>query len=275
MKFGLLFLIGSLLPVCLIAPRGGYMLYIPLMGWALYAACLFQWIGNRLVGLAHLRPRATLAVEIVGVSVAALLIMHLHAASLAPHSSYWQGEQKNIRRVIERLLVVHPRLTRGSSLLLLDDPLPSGFGLLFLTDLAYGDPSLQVDRLKMLRTPPVGDELIRYDHVLAGGWDLHDVRSPSDSRMPVEIRFQPRVLSSSGSYLVEIPEYAGQTVDLAVRTMSGSRSERQIVRNCALDSQGRAALPVPNGLSRATIQARWVRPRGGEWISASGAMEIR
>ena len=58
---------------------------------------------------------------------------------------------------------------------MVDDPLPAGFELLFLARLAYADPALEVDRIKMLRAPPSGEQMTRYDYVLAGSWDLHDV----------------------------------------------------------------------------------------------------
>jgi hypothetical protein len=274
MKFGLLFLIGSLLPVCLIDRRSGYMLYIPLMGWALYVGCLFQRLRDGLLRLASLRPRAATAVRIATSAAAAILIMHLHAAMFAPYSSSFQYDQNDMRRVIERLRKVHPQLARGSSLLLVDDPLPAGFALVFLARLAYGDPALEVDRVKMLRETPAGDELTRYDRVLAGGWDLHDVRAISDARPPVEICVHPNQPGTGNGYTVEIPEFAGKTVDLALR-MTGNRAFRVIVWKCALDSSGRAALAAPSGFSPAAILVQWVRLQGGNWMSASGAMDIR
>lgn len=268
MKFGLLFLIGSLLPVCLIDRRSGYMLYIPLMGWALYAGCLFQRLGGGLIRLASLRPRAAAAVKIAAFAAAAVLIMHVHAARFARYSTSVWREQSDMRRVIERLRKVHSQLPRGSSLLLLDDPLPTGFALVFIARLAYRDPTLEVDRIKMLREPPGGDELTHYDHVLAGGWDLHDVRGISDARLPVEICFCRCQPGTANGYTVEIPEFAGETVDLALRTTE-NRSFRVIAWKCALDPSGRAALAAPAGFSPAAIQVQWVRLQGANWMSAS------
>lgn len=269
MKFGLLFLIGSLLPVCLIDRRSGYMLYIPLMGWALYAGCLFQRLCGGLVRFASLRPRAAMALKIAAFAAAAVPIVNLHAAGFAKYSASLQHDHNDMRRVIERLRKVHPQLARGSFLLLVDDPLPAGFTLVFLARLASGDPTLEVDRINTLREPPAGDELTRYDHVLAGGWDLHDVRGISDARPPVEISVRPSQIGAGDGYTVEIPEFAGQTVDLALR-MTQNRSFRVIVWKCTLDPSGRAALAAPSGFSPAAIQVQWVRLQGGNWMSASG-----
>jgi hypothetical protein len=268
MKFGLLFLVGSLLPVCLIDRRSGYMLYIPLMGWALYAGCLFQRLRDGLMRLASLRPRAATAVQVATFAAAVVLIVNAHAARFATYSASLQHDQNDMRRVIERLRKVHPQLPRGSSLLLVDDPLPAGFALVFTARLSYGDPTLEVDRIKMLGKTPAGDEPTHYDHVLAGGWDLHDVRGISDARPPVEICVHPCQPGTGNGYTVEIPEFAGETVDLALR-MTENRSFRVIAWKCALDPSGRAALAAPSGFSPAAIQVQWVRLQGGNWMSAS------
>jgi hypothetical protein len=274
MKFGLLFLTGSLLPVCLIAPRGGYMLYIPLAGWALYCACLFQRLRNYLLRWLQPGPKDALAARAGTVAIAAALIMDTHAAKLAQSSASLQSEQNGTRRVLERLRKVHPSLPRGSSLLVVDDPLPPNFGLLFLARVAYGDPTLELDRLKMLGEAPAGEQLTRYDYVLAGGFEARDVRGISDARPPVEIGFRPSQVRPGQAFTLAIPEYAGETVDLAVHQAAQDRAERAILLRCTLDSSGNGALP-PAANIPATMQVRWVRPSGGNWMSASGKMEIR
>ncbi|MGB7761756.1 MAG: hypothetical protein WBL61_18130 [Bryobacteraceae bacterium] len=274
MQFGLCFLVLALLPVCLIARRGGYMLYIPLMGWALYAGSLFQRLCDipiRRLGLVRFGNGLRFA-ALMG---AAALIVDWHAARLAPYAALFESHQSDMRRVVERLRKVHPQLPRSSSLLLVDDPVPAGFELLFLVQLAYGDPTLKLDRLKMLRAAPAGPELLRYDLVLAGGWDLHDVRGVSGARPPVEVRFQPPAVAPMGSYSVEIPEFAGRTVDLATRTIAGNRSAGTITeRHFTLDRSGRAALVAPPDSPPVRIEVRWVRAQGEDWLSAAGALNL-
>jgi len=60
-----------------------------------------------------------------------------------------QQEQRNDRAVIDTLRTLHPTLP--------------GYQLLFLTRLAYADPTLTLDRAKM---PPAEDES-QYDYVLS------------------------------------------------------------------------------------------------------------
>ncbi len=264
MKLGLGLLIVSLVPVCLITRRAGYMLYLPSMGWALYVGSLFSLL---LSGLARLAPvRWAAAVRFAGVAVSVLAVMHLHSVMLRGYSVLERNARNEMRRFIERLRKEHHELPPGASLLLADDPMPRGFAVLFIAQLAYYDPTLVVDRIKMLPNIPSGDDVIRYDYVLAGGWQLHDVRSISDGRAPVALRFHRSALRDS--YEVVIPEYAGQTVDVATRGSSGSGSGRSLIARCELDSSGRAAVAWPAD-SPGTIQIRWVRPSGGDWMAAA------
>ena len=274
MKFGLGFLVVSLAPICLISRRAGYELYIPLMGWALCAGTLLQLLCGGLVR--GLPLRFHMPVKFAVFMVAAVAIIHTHAALLVEYSTLIRNNQNDMRRLIERLRRVHPQLPRGSRLLLVDDPVQAGYEFLFLARLAYADPALDTDRIKMLRAPPGGEELIRYDFVLAGGWELHDVRGVSDARPPVLVRFEPRTVRPRESYSVEIPELAGQTADLATRTIAGNSSDRAVTQErCTLDLSGRAALIAPSHFRPGTVQARWVRTQGSDWMSASGSLDLR
>jgi len=162
MKFGLCFLVVALMPVCIIAPRGGYMMYIPLFGWALYAGSLFQRVCDDFAGGLN-SPRVRAAVTCAALAATAALIVNTHAHVLAPEIALFRQRQSEVRRVVDRLREARPRLPRGASLLLIDDPLDSGYELLFLAQLAYADPTLVVDRL---RGSPTGEQLRHYNLVL-------------------------------------------------------------------------------------------------------------
>jgi len=179
-----------------------------------------------------------------------------------------------LSRAVRVWNAAHPRLPRGTSLLVTDDPLPSGYAVLFVARLAYRDPTLQVDRIKMLRETPAGDQLLRYDYVLSARRGLQDVRGVSDGRRPVEVRFRHAPAGQQDSYAAEIPEYAGQTIELATRTISANRPDQRVVANCTVDASGRTALAVHPESLPTTIQAEWVRPRGGNWMAASGTLII-
>ena len=250
MKFGLLFLIGSLLPVCLIERRGGYMLYIPLLGWALYVASLFQHLLEGLIGLIPRRHRVAQLVKVAAFVAFAMLIVKVHSAKLAPYSSWYRRDQNDMRRIIDRLLAVHPQLPPGSRLLLLDDPLPGDYALLLLARMAYGDPALEVDRMKMLPQAPVADELIRYDHVLS-------------RRMGGSRRARHRGWQGAFGSAVERACPRDFRVHRNHCRPGHSRHHRPEYRTGCF-RPGSAAPERPG------LQVRWVRPSGGRyWLSAN------
>lgn len=263
MIFGLCFLIVSLVPVCVIPPRGGYMLYIPLMGWALYLGCLFQHLADDLVRALG-ATRWAAASRFGALAIAAAFLANSNAAELAPYRALFEHHQAQSRLFIEQLRGLHPRLPRGSSLLLVDDRLDDGYEPLFLARLAYSDPTLELDRTRMLPAAPQAPALLRYDFVL-GGQQLQDMRSPADSRSPAHVRIKPW----NGEMVVEAPEFAGATVDIVPRSIAGDHYGPPIPQqHCILDSSGQAKWKAPNSTGIA-IEPRWIRPAGGAWMAAA------
>jgi len=257
MQFGLGFLLVSMLPVCLIQPRNGYMIYIPLFGWALYCGAFFERSCDWLARRTRLRPRAQAVATLTAAVLLLAPLIKLHAETVWRRAAWIRIEHRDMDRFVALLRTQHPQLPPGSSLLLIDDPLPASYYLLFMAQLSYADPTLQLDRIKMMTNSPAGDELTGYDYLLAGRWQLHDVRGIRDPRPPVEVRLD-------GSAVV-IPEFAGQTVDLVIRITAPPH--RVVVRGVRLDSSGCAQLaePVPPD---SPARIAWVRPAGGDWMSA-------
>jgi hypothetical protein len=195
----------------------------------------------------------------------AALIINTHAEIMAPYAANFRDHQAETRRVIDRLRKVHPQLAPATSLLLVDDPIEPGFEVLLLAQLAYADPTLELDRTKMLAATPAEADITRYDLVLAGGWDFHDVRGIHDPRPPLELGFRRR----ADGYSLEIPEFAGQDLDVATRMMVNGRKRTTLQQHGRLDALGRAVFLTPADCEPATIRVRWVRPQGGDWMSAA------
>jgi hypothetical protein len=272
MIFGLCFVIVTLIPVCLIGPRGGYMTYIPLIGWALYFGMLFQ----RLYGILYRGLPLALPMKAAALILLALLIANTNAEALAPYAAHFRQHERELRRVVEGLRKAHPDLPHGAAVLLVDDPLDSSYELALLAQFAYRDPTLVLDKLRMLPAAPAGAELTHYDFVLAGGWDLHDVRGISDMRAPVQVEFGPGPEHSPSSFRVAIRELRGQTVDLTLRARTAVNSRRATaVERCKLDLEGGPVVSVRPEFRHTTIDARWVRTDGGSWMAASGSLEVR
>jgi hypothetical protein len=162
--FSSMFIFYSVLPVSFIAPRGTiFVLYIPFLGWSLFAATLILALRDRLSGFIaesggarRMGPALTFAFLAV-----CLFAVHSNHTYPPPASSV-------LRSTVVEMHALVPRLPANSRLLFLDDPFPSDlYDLLMCLRLSYGDNTLQVDRAKIMPSPPSAGEVKRYDVVLA------------------------------------------------------------------------------------------------------------
>ncbi len=135
--FSFLFLVIAPLPICFVEPRGLNVFYIPLAGWAMYAAIIVCKVaGERFPAPAF-------------VLVAAFLC-YFHVRD--GHNRFYPGDGKSdlIRDFQRQVSALHPAVRRGTRILFLNDPFdavewtPSS-----LLQLKYRDPELEIDRYKM------------------------------------------------------------------------------------------------------------------------------
>jgi hypothetical protein len=94
-------------------------------------------------------------------------------------------------------------------------------------------------------------------------------------RHPVAVRFEPEQVHPGMSYQLEVPELAGQFVDLLFCLNGGPPTEAPRFRR--LDARGRATVLVPRdfGPLPAAIDMRGVRRSGDTlWLAASGRIEV-
>jgi hypothetical protein len=184
--FAWCFLLVSLLPVAFIAHYSAFFLYLPTIGWSLYAAemlvILRRFLANLAIRLARLGEPPAGRVRIA--SVAALTVVL--ASFLAPR--HWREGAKTLRafenaqppsrQIADELVGLRPALPRGARLLFIADPFPKDqYFLLFLVRLLYHDMSITVDRAPDGRGSNTGRE--RYDAVFAFRQDrLVDAMGP-------------------------------------------------------------------------------------------------
>jgi len=177
MLFAWCFVLLSLLPVAFIPHYSGFFLYLPMAGWALYAAALLAGIRAFLVNslIRAMRNGEIQANRLRMASVVALPV--LLAAFLAPHHlresaktlRIFESVQPPTRELTAELLALRPSLPKAARVLYVRDPLPKDeYTLLFLTRLLYHDMNITVERAPLGQT--------RYDAVftfqngrLAGG----------------------------------------------------------------------------------------------------------
>ena len=125
LKFSALFLFVSILPVSFIPPRAGFVLYIPMVGWALYGAAVLATTRNyvferlrrrlkagwrsygRFVGSGKLPVGPSQVALFLGV---ALILAPAHAFRTSYAVESITKTQKTIRRLVEQLRELHPRV---------------------------------------------------------------------------------------------------------------------------------------------------------------------
>jgi hypothetical protein len=194
LRFAWLFLVLTPLPIAFSVPRGAPQYYIPLFGWALYAAALLRRIAER-------RPQL-----VFGATIAGLFAFY--------YSKGWdvdsvRREAPVVRELSTQLRKAHPQIPRGSKLLFVNDPYdPAWENMTFLVQLIYRDDSLIVERLKNMPARPSDDAMAKYQHVFdySGGRLLELTRPWQPKAAPMI------VLSSEG---VDVYHEGWQRVDAA------------------------------------------------------------
>ncbi len=160
LKFAWLFLMFSVLPLAFI-DRGAPQYYIPLFGWALYAAIVLA------KGSQHLLERLTRGrtsrlanarAPVLLVALGAVLFIAYRGTSW-PNVPFVSLEGEMLRNVADQMRLVHPTVKPGSRLLFIDDPIGANdLDLRFLAQMVYRDPTLLVTRTKAV--PPIDPTLI-------------------------------------------------------------------------------------------------------------------
>jgi len=178
LKLSLLILALGILPIAFITPRGGFVLYIPMFGWALFGATLLvslrtlariavMSIGGLPLAVCRLIASASFrADQAILFAVVALGLGWVHRSHYDPE---WLGRENKLQSSVERVRRLHPTLPKGAKLLFLNEPFETeGWKLGGLLQLAYEDRNLDVQILPRLnpQPDPLGfDYIFRYTDV--------------------------------------------------------------------------------------------------------------
>jgi hypothetical protein len=180
MILALFFLIVAPLPVTFVALRGGYVMYIPAFGIALYLACLLVKIREVL----WTRLRGNTANPILPVAtflLCTLALLRFHGSHPLPvfHSQdFW------IKNAVEQVAEARLNIHEGSRILFLDDPLDrdQGIVLIYIFRLYYRIHDVTVDRVKSMTAKPDQAAIDSYDMLLHYGEAGIVAAKPSDLR---------------------------------------------------------------------------------------------
>src|ERR1019366_7269931 len=163
LRFAVLFLFLSPIPVAFIAPREAAQYYVCWFGWSLYGAIVCASVAR------HLTPGAWRDHHgITTIRGAALLATLVFVCYPRYKREGWDSvlgvsllgpENRDCVEQIHRLV---PHLASNTRILFLNDPVRADwYNLLFMVRLSYRDRSLEVDRIKQ---PPTAPENT-YDYV--------------------------------------------------------------------------------------------------------------
>ena len=165
LKFCSLYVVVVLLPLYFVPPREGFVLYLPIVGWAIFLAVLlvrcYDWAARspqaRALGIrARLPVLFFLAVAVLG-SVHAAKKRHIAPFTFHAMKLTWTTIQQLQRQV--------PRLPRGARVLFRNSPFGDNWDLYFIAKLHFHDPSLKVALCDDPRPEPRGDIISGFDYV--------------------------------------------------------------------------------------------------------------
>ena len=162
-----LFVAVTPLPIEFLEGRGGACLYVPLLGWAIFAAVIFREIVKVLscvlAGdpvLRHLGAQSICAILIAtGMFLWAAENRRLKESYVRPSMS---ALGKPTWEVIQQMDELRPKVRPHSRIVFLNDPF-EGWDMAFIAELWFRDRSLEI-RLDR-KTPSTREELAQADHV--------------------------------------------------------------------------------------------------------------
>lgn len=138
--FAWCFVLFSVLPFIFVPHYSGFFLYLPMVGWALYAATLLVMLRER---FAKAIPPAVLFLAV------ALILAPLHARESRKTMQVFTSADLPTTEMIAQLQRVQPSLPKGAHLFFQSDPFPPGtFSLVFVARLFYDDLTVEVARAK-------------------------------------------------------------------------------------------------------------------------------
>jgi hypothetical protein len=138
--FAWCFTLFSVLPFIFVPHYSGFFLYLPMVGWALYAATGLEMLRGR---FAKTMPSAVLFLAV------ALALAPLHARESRKTMKVFSSTDLPATEMITQLQRVQPSVPRGAHLFFESDPFPAKtFSLVFLVRLFYHDLTVEVARAK-------------------------------------------------------------------------------------------------------------------------------
>jgi hypothetical protein len=136
--FAWFFVLFSVLPFIFVPHYSGFFIYLPMMGWALYAATVLVMLREK---AGNAVPAAVLFLSV------ALVLAPVHARESRKTMRIFSSAELPTTEMTAELQRVQPAVPRGARLFFQSDPFPPRtFSLVFLVRLFYRDLSIEVAR---------------------------------------------------------------------------------------------------------------------------------
>jgi len=285
MLFGILFANLTLLTVCTILPRAGFVWYMPLLGYALYGGELVSIVSQKLTTLLEARA----GVELWGMPVRSLIpsivfgtLVMVSVAIQSQNSrnldAPYLPEPQSLNVMLTAAKTAAPSLSHGSRILIESDVYPPiWWAPLFLLRLAYQDPTIWVERVSHL-----GD---RYDpndvslYAMRMRWDGSQYRvvmQPQESGPPVVFAVIPRDVRGGQSTRLQFPAaYAGCAIDVAYRMPENNLMRGGVwLRWTQLDAAGTGLARVNPDAEGGLVAIDRVRACGRAWMPSQASFVV-
>ncbi len=162
--WGVGFIAVGILPIAFIPPRNGVAYLVPSVGWAVYAGGLLDWL---LATLAGSRIGLRRALQVALFALLAAIVMPWQRKAIAMEGRAAHQEQGRFRSYIGQIHALIPAPRKGAHILLLSDADGrDDYDVFFVVRLFYGDPALDVSRMKVWKDHNVRVDPAGYDYVL-------------------------------------------------------------------------------------------------------------
>ena len=285
MLFGILFANLTLLTVCTILPRAGFVWYMPLLGYALYGGEVVSIVNQKLTALLEARAGAELwgmRVHSLTQSIVFGTLVIVSVAIQTRHSQNLEApylpEPRYLNVMLTAAKKAAPSLSPGSRILIESDVYPAvWWAPLFLLRLGYQDPTIWVERVSHL-----GD---RYDpndvslYAMRMRWDGSQYRvltQPQASGPPIVFAVIPGEVRRGQTTRLQFPvALADCAIDVAYRMPNDELMRGGVwLRWTEINSAGAGVARVNVDAERGLVVIDQVRACGRAWIPAQASFVV-
>jgi hypothetical protein len=295
--YATVFFIVGLMPVAMIPARSGYAAYVALPGITIALGVILASTREALLrrtGKEHLEQASMIALFLC---IAVVQVKSFaHYRKIAMGNFLWS--QERVIGLTVGLMKNIPEFPPNGRVLILEDPWGPDWGPMFLTRLAYHDPTVWVDRVNNPEKPGDRDSydvLLTYkqpyiDMVPAKlfgikmNWEIRAVSkvegdfiltAPTESRAPRNIDFSPPAAKTGRPVKVTVPGLSNMKIDAVCRILANGKSTSYVAAGwCTLDDKGSCTVTAPRAGRIGALAVDWIRRPNERWIFTGSVLPI-